>query len=82
MQPYYELTLFLLAFIFIVFVLFIIITAFCSNVLLPFIRKKNYIKMEMARSEGREYDYWKRKLRRHYIGHIPVVGNLIIRFMR
>ena len=52
--------------------LFILI-ALVMNVWMPFKENRDTIKMEMNRSEGREYKYWKRELRRLYLCHIPIV---------
>lgn len=65
--------------ILIIFMLFLIVMALCMNVLIPFIDKRNYIKMEMMRSDEDEYYYWKQELRNHYLEHIPILGWFIRR---
>lgn len=45
-------------------------------------KERSYIKMEMSRSEGREYRYWRKKLKILYISHIPILGRIIIKFMK
>ena len=52
------------------------------TVIRPFLDTKKYIEVELGRSEGKEYDFWKRELRNHYIRHIPIFGRLIRRLMR
>ena len=47
---------------------------FTFNVVMPFIEERNYIKMEMKRSEDEEYYHWKRKLKRLYLSYIPFIG--------
>ena len=37
-------------------------------------KARDYIKMEMQRSDGDEYYYWKSELKRLYISHIPILG--------
>ncbi len=63
-----------LLFIFIVIIGFFILLAYCFNVVMPFIKERNYIKMEMQRSDDKEYRYWKRELKRLYLSHIPIIG--------
>lgn len=45
-------------------------------------KERSYIKMEMGRSKGREYKYWKKQLKLLYISHIPILGRIIIKFMK
>ena len=47
------------------------------NVVVPFLDKRRYIKMEMNRSDGNEYLRWKSKLKNHYLEHIPLFGRFI-----
>ncbi len=69
--------------ILIIAVLLLCIMAFYINVVIPFYKERNYIRMEMLRScDHREYQYWKRELKRLYIAHIPILGNLILKYMR
>ena len=65
-------TLLLFAFLAIAF-LFIVLALY-FKVIAPFIKARNYIKMEMQRSDGDEYYYWKSKLRRLYMERIPIIG--------
>ncbi len=58
--------------------LFIYVLYFYFNVYLPFASEKRYIKGEMARSEGREYLYWKKKLKHLYIRSIPLIGRFLV----
>ncbi len=49
--------------------------AYIINVYLPFKEERDYIKMEIARSyRKKEYEYWKRELRRLYLSLIPLLG--------
>lgn len=63
-----------LIFAFVVIIVFFIVLAFYFNVIAPFMKARDYIKMEMQRSDGDEYYYWKRELKRLYISHIPIIG--------
>ena len=58
------------------------IAVFWMNIVKPFLKEKEYIKMEMGRSNEEEYQYWKRELKKLYIWHIPLVGPVIYRNMR
>lgn len=58
----------------IVLIGFIVVLAFYFNVVVPFIKERGYIKMEMQRSDKREYYYWKKKLKRLYLSYIPIIG--------
>ena len=60
----------------------LIIAAFWTNIVKPFLKEKRYIKMEMGRSDEEEYEYWKSELKKLYIWHIPLVGPFIYRIMR
>ena len=62
-----------LFFIFIIVISFFVL-AFCFNVVKPFMEERDYIKMEMRRSDEEEYYYWKKELRRLYLSHIPIIG--------
>ena len=63
-----------LIFAFVVIIGFFIVLAFYFNVIAPFMKARDYIKMEMQRSDVDEYYYWKRELKRLYISHIPIIG--------
>ena len=49
------------------------IVVFYVNFFLQFKKERDYIKMEMGRTKGSEYRYWKKKLRKLYISKIPIV---------
>lgn len=69
----YEKTI--LFFIFVVVIVFFIVVWFYFNVAQPFAQERHYIKMEMARSnDEREYNHWKKELKRLYLAHIPIIG--------
>lgn len=41
----------------------------------PFLREREYIKMEIKRSfDEEEYRYWKRRLKKLYLRSIPFIG--------
>lgn len=63
-----------LMFILMVIILFLAALVFYFKVVVPFVETRNYIKMEMKRSGVKHRRYWKKKLRKHYISHIPVIG--------
>ena len=63
-----------LIFAFVLIIGFFIVLAFYINVIAPFMKARDYIKMEMQRSDGDEYYYWKSELKRLYISHIPIIG--------
>lgn len=66
-------------------VIIVFLVVFCIylvKTIIPFVDRCRYIKMEMNRSEGGEYLYWKKKLKRHYIRNIPFVGKLILKLRR
>lgn len=59
----------------------LLIIAFYINVLLPFIKEREYIIMELNRSDEKEYWYWRRKLKILYLSKIPIIGYIIIKKM-
>lgn len=81
-QLYEVQTAHILIFILLLLAILALLFVFIVGVLLPFAERRKYIKMEMRRSEGAEYEYWKKKLKRHYIRHIPLVGKILLRLMR
>jgi len=59
----------------IIVVLISLIIVFCSNVIIPFLEERHYIKMELSDSESRsERRYWKKELRKLYLRQIPIIG--------
>lgn len=64
--------------IFMAFVLILlVIFGFYLNVIRPFTEVREYIKMEMQRSDGKEYFYWKKELKKLYMHYIPFIGLFI-----
>ena len=63
-----------LIFTFLVIIGFFVVLALYFNVIAPFMKARDYIKMEMQRSDGDEYYYWKSELKRLYMTHIPIIG--------
>lgn len=66
-----------LIFVCIVIILFFIVLALYFNVVIPFIKSRSYIKREMQRTDGEEYYYWKKELKKLYITHIPILGKFL-----
>lgn len=64
-------------FIFIVVILFLIVLTFYFKAVAPFVKRRKYIKMEMKRSNGEKYYYWKRELRKLYISRIPFMNKFL-----
>ena len=58
------------------------IPTFYKFYIMPIKSRARYLKMEMKRSYGREYQYWKRKLKRHYVRSIPLIGKFLVRFIK
>ena len=58
-------------------VVFLLMAACMVNVVMPLIKDRRYIKMEMQRSEGEEYEYWKKELKKLYRYYIPLIGRFI-----
>ena len=53
------------------------ISVLCVKVFIPFKKQRDYIKMEMKRSdEEQEYRYWRNELKKLYLQAIPLVGKL------
>lgn len=50
--------------------------------LLPFMSARAEIKMELSRSGGKEYTFWKRELKRLYVSLIPIVGRGMMKLIR
>ena len=64
----------------VVIIAFFLILAFFIKVYLPFKKKRDYIKLELARSfDKEEYLHWKRKLKMLYISKIPIVRSIVKR---
>lgn len=62
-------------------VLFVMLRTYLANTVIPFFNRRRYLKMEIARADDDdEYYYWKDKLKRHYIRHIPLIGRFLVRF--
>ena len=72
----------LIAGIVITLVLIFVIPAICKLYIIPFKSYARYLKMEIKRSYGNEYRYWKRKLKRHYVRSIPFIGKFLVRFIK
>ena len=59
-----------------------VISTFYKFYIMQFKSRARYLKMEMKRSYGREYQYWNRKLKRHYVRSIPLIGKFLVRFIK
>ncbi len=56
-------------------ILFFIIIVIWINNVVPFLEKREYIKMEIKRCEdGDKYIYWKKELKKLYLHSIPIIG--------
>lgn len=62
-----------------IFVVLFVVAAFVVNLWLPFIKQRNYIKMEINRSDGEEKKYYERQLKLFYASHVPLVRRFIFR---
>lgn len=49
---------------------------------IPFKRRKDYIKLEIRRSDGEICKYWNRELKKLYIQSIPFIGKAIWRLFQ
>jgi len=58
------------------------ILAFVIHIYIPFKNERDYIYMEIKRSDIDEKKYWKKELKLFYISYIPIVGRMILRRMR
>lgn len=61
----------------VIFVPFILIASIYNIIMIirPFLREREYIKMEMKRSfDEDEYRYWKHRLKKLYLRSIPFIG--------
>ena len=62
-----------------IFVVLFVVAAFIVNFWLPFIKQRNYIKMEIRRSDGEEKKYYERQLKLFYASHVPLVRRFIFK---
>lgn len=62
-------------FLIVLVIFFIIMLIF--KVYVPFVKRARYFKMEMRRSDGEEYYYWKWQLRKLYRQYIPFAALFI-----
>lgn len=49
---------------------------------ISFKRKRDYIKIEISRTDGVVKEYWKKKLKKLYIESIPLIGKYIWKLMK
>ena len=55
--------------------IFFVLLALYFNFIVPLVKERENVKMEMRRSYSEdEYRFWKRELRRVYLRHIPIIG--------
>lgn len=52
---------------------FFLFLAFYINFYIQFKKERDYIKMEIGRTYGKEHLYWKRRLKMLYISQIPII---------
>ncbi len=62
-----------------IFVVLFVVAAFIVNFWIPFIKQRNYIKMEIRRSDGEEKKYYERQLKLFYASHVPLVRRFIFK---
>lgn len=60
----------------------LVIMAFVINIYIPFKNERDYIQMEIKRSDVDERKYWEKELKMFYISYIPIAGRIILRRMR
>ncbi len=56
---------------------FLVIVFLYIYFIAPFMEARRNIKIEMKRTYGREYYYWKGELRKLYLESIPIIGRFI-----
>jgi len=66
----------------ILFIIFLVVATVCVNMIFPFLRERRYILAEISRTSGHEQRRWKQRLRRLYIKNIPLIGWILVRFMK
>lgn len=66
----------------VLFIAAIALLAYITNTVLPFMRRRSYIKAEIKRSDENECLYWQMELRKLYISHIPILGRLFYKRRR
>ena len=70
----------LLLIFFAIFLLLISAIILYFKVIYPFLDERKYIKMELNRSSGEEYLYWKKQLKKLYLTQIPLIGYFIKKY--
>ena len=68
--------------IFLIMLVFVLLTKYYLNTVVPFRRERNYLKSEINRSQGRERRYWENKLKEHYLYNTPVIGGILRKFSK
>ena len=59
-----------------VLVVFVVAFLLLYHFFMSFNTQRNYIKIEMKRSTGREYRHWKKELKKLYLRKLPLIGRL------
>ena len=60
-----------------ILLIFIVILIWINNIV-PFLEKREYIKMEIKRSDNDDrYCYWKNELKKLYLHSIPIIGRFL-----
>ncbi len=60
-----------------VVLLSVLVVNYYTNVIVPFIKDKEYIKAEIGRSTGHAKKHWQKKLKRHNLSLIPFIGKFL-----
>ena len=63
--------------VFLVVIVILFVVMMIVKIYWPFFKRVKYFKMEMKRSDGEEYYYWRSKLRKLYRKYIPFASLFI-----
>ncbi len=55
----------------------LLVLIYIASVIIPFLKDRKYIIIEMERSSGAEYEYWKKQLKKLYKYYIPIIGRFL-----
>ncbi len=77
-QFFYSNLLVILAIAILIIVIFAL-AYFVWTRLSGFLSERNYIKMEIQRTDGQEREYWKSKLVLFYLDSFPLIGGILCR---
>ena len=63
-------------------ILIILLIKYISCVYMPFVKERDFIKMEIARSHGDSRVHYQHELKRLYLLQIPFIGGFLIQASR